>query len=85
MTRFTVVWHQEAEDELADIWLTSVIRQTVSAAANVIESELAHDGDAKGTYLIAGLRLLEQPPLRVIYQVREQDRLATVLHVESFG
>lgn len=85
MTRFSVVWHQEAEDELASNWLESVDRQSVSAAANGIELELAHDADAKGAYLLAGLRLLQRPPLRVIDQVREPDRLTTVLHVDSLG
>ena len=79
MTRFTVVWHHEAEDELARIWLESAHRQAVSAAANTIDTQLADDPDAQGTYLFAGLRLCEQPPLRVIYRVREKDRLASVL------
>ena len=69
MTRFTVVWHQEAEDELARIWLESAHRQAVSAAANTIDTQLADDPDAQGTYLVAGLWLYAHSPLRVIYRV----------------
>jgi hypothetical protein len=49
MTRFTVVWHQEAEDELARIWLESKNRQAVSAATNAIDGQLGIDADVKGT------------------------------------
>ena len=83
MTRFTVVWHQEAEDELARIWLESENRQAVSTAANAIDRQLGNDADAKGIYLFVGLRLFEQQPLRVIYRVREEDRLASILYIES--
>ena len=83
MTRFTVVWHQEAEDELARIWLESTHRQAVTTAANTIDRQLADDPDALETYLLAGLRLYAQLPLRAIYRVREEDRLVSVLYIES--
>lgn len=35
MTRFTVVWHDLAQDELAEIWLEAVEREMVADATNV--------------------------------------------------
>ena len=48
MIRFTVVWHSEAQDELASIWLDAADRQSVTLAANAIDRHLATDATAKG-------------------------------------
>jgi hypothetical protein len=37
MTRFTVVWHALAQDELARIWLDAADRQSVTLAANAVD------------------------------------------------
>ena len=34
MTRYTVVWHNTARDELARLWLASSDKQAVTDAAN---------------------------------------------------
>jgi hypothetical protein len=35
--RYTVTWVQEADDELAELWLNASDRNAVSRAANAIE------------------------------------------------
>ena len=41
MTRYTVVWHQLAEDELLRLWLAAADRQSITKAADAIDRELA--------------------------------------------
>lgn len=43
MTRFTVVWEDDTEFQLAEFWNNAVIRGKVSAAADYIDRELATD------------------------------------------
>ena len=81
MIRYTVVWHLEARDELAEIWTDSEDRSAVAAAADLIDRQLAADAVEKGLELSEGLRALFVPPLRVLFAVREDDRLVEVLWV----
>ncbi len=81
MTRHTVVWVQSAQDDLADLWLTSTDRNSVTVAAHGIDQELSQDGATKGTALSEGLRALFVPPLRVLFAVRDDDRIVEVLRV----
>lgn len=81
MTRFTVAWLRSAQDELLSLWLEAENRQEISNAGNGIDRELRHDADLKGTVRADGLRSLSISPLRVIFNVRENDRLVTVLRV----
>ncbi len=66
MIRFTVVWHPEAEDELASIWLDAADRQSVALAVNAIDRHLATDATAKGIQVEGDLRQLTALSLRVI-------------------
>ena len=43
MSRHTVVWLQDAQDELAQIWLDSDDREAVTQATSRIDSVLAVD------------------------------------------
>ncbi len=81
MIRYTVVWHREGRDELAKIWIDARDRNAISAAADVIDEELLTDALTKGAELSEGLRALLAPPLRVLFAVREEDRLVEVLCV----
>jgi len=81
MTRYTVVWVQEAQDELGYVWLRASDHQAVTDAAQVVARELAEDATVKGIDLHEGLRAFFAPPLRVMYAVNEQDRLVEVLRV----
>ena len=81
MTRFTVAWVQSAVDELIDIWLAMDDRNAVTAATNATDHELQTDAQSKGIELAEELRALNSPPLRVIFAVRVDDRVAEVLLV----
>lgn len=48
MTRYTVVWHQEAHDRLASIWLDANDRPAVTMAANAIDQHLVTDAHRQG-------------------------------------
>ena len=79
MTRFTVVWHQDARDELARLWIESADRGAVTSAADTIDRELSVDASMKGNAIPDGLRQMVCPPLRVLFAVSEADRLVRVL------
>ena len=81
MTRYTVVWVQSARVELAEFWLSAPDRNAVTAAAHAIDLELAVDASTKGAELSEGLRALFVPPLRALFVVREDDRIAEVLRI----
>jgi hypothetical protein len=81
MTRYTVVWAQQAIDQLAQLWMEGTDRSEVAEAGNAIDRELAVDPGSKGSEVREGLRSLDVPPLRVLFTVEEQDRLVKVLLV----
>jgi hypothetical protein len=81
MIRYTVVWVQSAQDELAELWLNSKDRGKLADAADVIDRELSVDAPIKGHELAEGLRSLFAPPLKAIFSVSEDDRIAEVLRV----
>lgn len=81
MTRYTVVWPAGAQDELTELWIVAPDRDAITAAANAIDVELSEDATAKGVELSEGLRALFAPPLRVLFAVREDDRVVEVLRV----
>ena len=78
MTRYTVVWHQEALDELARLWIDAPDRTAVTLAASAIDRHLAADAPEKGTPVPDNLRQLTIPPLRVLFAVSELDRIARI-------
>lgn len=82
MIRYTVVWEQDAQGDLADVWLQPGDRAAVTAAAEAIDRDLAVDASAKGIELSEGLRAYHAPPIRVLFLVRENDRIVEVLCVK---
>jgi len=81
MTRYTVVWHQGAHDELARLWLDAPDRNAVRQAADAVDRELGTDAAGKGAPVSEDLRRLIVPPLRVLFSVSEADRMVRVLGV----
>ena len=79
MTRYTVVWHQEALDELARLWIDAPDRAAITLAASAIDRHLAADASEKGTAVPNHLRQLTIPPLRVLFAVSESDRRVRIL------
>ena len=85
MIRYTVVWVEDAQDELAELWTAATDRDAVTTATHAIDKELAEDPENKGVELSEGLRALYQFPLRVLFLVRDEDRIVDVLRVKRFG
>jgi hypothetical protein len=81
MTRYTVVWPESLEDELAEVWLESTDRNEVTSAVASIDKQLAVDATEQGDELSEGLRALLVPPLKVLFTVRESDRIVEVVRV----
>jgi len=81
MTRYIVTWIESAQAELAQIWIDASDRQAVTAATHAIDKELVEDAATKGSELREGLRELSVSPLRVLFIVREEDRLVEVSKV----
>ena len=78
MTRYTVVWTREAQDQLAILWLNSLDPARMTRAADEIDRLLAIDPLLQGFEVREGLRGLIVPPLRVIFAVKESDRIVEV-------
>ena len=81
MTRYTVVWLESARDELADLWMSQPLRRSIAKAADEIDRELAEDAPAKGRELRDGFRFLAVFPIKILFRVREDDRIVEVLKV----
>ena len=83
MIQFTIVWSKDAIDALAEIWLSAADRAAVTAASSEIDAELTVDPSNKGWAMAEGLRGLLRLPLKVIFIVREEDRLVEVVSVRA--
>ncbi len=85
MKRFTVACHTTIENQLANLiiehWGTP-LAERITSAADRIDAELAMRADQAGTKVDAGLRTLVVYPIAVEFEVREDDRLVTILGYE---
>jgi len=82
MSRFTVVWLQDAQNQLAVLWMDAADLRAVADAANAIDSVLATDALTVGVHLREGLYSFELPPLRVLYSVNNDDRIVEVASIK---
>jgi hypothetical protein len=78
MNRYTVTWQSDAENELVELWLGSPDRNEITAAVRAIDQSLASEANFKGDQVAEGLRSLIAPPLRVLFVVRESDRVVEI-------
>lgn len=83
MTRFTVVWRREAEEELAKLWLQATDRAALSSASVAIDRTLANDPAEKGADIGQGLFTLILAPLVVVYSISDDDRMVRVQLVRA--
>jgi hypothetical protein len=81
--RFTVTWIPSGQDELAALWVEADPgdRARITAAANAIDARLQVDPQSAGESRPDGRRILYELPLAVIFEVKELDRIVTVLTV----
>ena len=61
MTRYTVVWHVESLDQLAQLWLESADLAQLAEATHRVDLHLSDDPELKGRPLAEGLRELVVP------------------------
>jgi hypothetical protein len=78
--KYTVVWRQSALDDLAEIWLSELDRESVSLAANTVDRILLDDPQSKGDEFF-GDWLLTVDRLDVTYTIVDADRIVRVLQV----
>jgi len=72
--KYTVTWKASVKHKLADIWVTAPERSSVTAAANSIDGLLQVNPQERGESRSGTVRMLIEPPLAVVYEVREDDR-----------
>jgi hypothetical protein len=84
MTRYTVTWLNQALEQLAEIWLRATNRQSITAAADAVDIELAVDPDTKGEAVAPKIRMLVVLPLDVLFSLSEPDRLVEVINVRLY-
>ena len=80
---FTVVRSRSAESRLAEIWLESSQRVSVTYAANAIDHELRRSPQTVGESRSGVDRVAIIPPLAVHFTVEEADRIVRVLSVHA--
>lgn len=79
MRRYTVVWDDEAINDVAGFWMEPEDRDAILRATQTIQSQLAYDASERGVERSEGLRRLTVYPLAVLFEVSESDRIAKVL------
>ena len=80
--RYAVIWSVDAEADLARLWLEDADRNALAVAANELDRQLSHAPEQKGVHLAEGLRTIDQPPLRVIFELSHFDRVVRVVKVK---
>lgn len=79
--KFSVVWQQVAEEQLARLWESSRDRAALTAAADNIERVLQSYPDRAGEERDYGDRVLFEGPLGVVFRPLIEDRMVQVLSV----
>jgi hypothetical protein len=82
MPRYTVLWHTDATNDLAELWAEAIDRRSLTIAAAAVDRELNSDPISKGYELSEGLRVFVEPPLQILFIVREDDRVVEVLRLK---
>jgi hypothetical protein len=75
---YTVTWIPSALGELANLWNNALDRRNVADAANRIDSILRLNPYAHSESRDEDFRILFVPPLAVLFDVNDADRLVTV-------
>ncbi len=80
---YTVTWKESAADRLAEIWMSTRDRRAVTAAADRLDAALRADPHLHGESRGETTRLVIVPPLAVVYEVLEADRLVEILAIRD--
>jgi len=81
MSRYTVEWRPDAEDELMVIWMHAADRAAVTAADAAINRLLANDPVNAGVPVAEGLRKVKVAPLQAYFSIDHARALVEVSHV----
>jgi hypothetical protein len=76
--KYTVVWIQTAQEELAELWNNAGDRNAVTAASNHIDHILKTAPYSNSESREGNLRIIFVPPLAALYDVSDDDRMVTV-------
>lgn len=79
--KYTVLWTQTAEEDLARVWLNAKSRQAVTQACHVVDALLAEDAEQRGDLQFDTVRSLVVGPVGVDFEVIAEDCLVYVLSV----
>lgn len=82
--KWTVVWTQSAERELANLWVNAADRAVVTAAGDAIDAQLRRDPFATSESRGGSKRIMMEAPLAVAYDVSPNDIMVTVWAVWTF-
>lgn len=75
---YTVLWTPSAESELARLWTTAADRAQLTNAADALDAALARDPRALGESRGGETRIAVEPPLAVLFDIDEDDRIVRV-------
>jgi hypothetical protein len=70
--RFTVIWSQHAQDQLAPLWLNATDRNVVTAAQYQVDQLLLVDPDTRGIPFFGSRLLLVAPP-HILFTINTAD------------
>ena len=66
-------WSEDAENELATLWLDPALRAAVTRASQLIDERLEANGDSEGESRSGNRRITFEPPARGIVHGRPDD------------
>jgi len=75
----TARWIDSAEGDLGNTWLLDGRSERVTKASYEIDQKLTHDPFEFGLPLSEGLFVIEEPPLRNVFEIAEDKRIVRVL------
>jgi hypothetical protein len=78
---YAVDWTDDALSALAAAWMLSPNRPAVTAADAQLDRLLAADPHGNGRPLSEGLYVIDVPPLRVGFEIDDDQALVTVVSV----
>jgi hypothetical protein len=73
MIRYTVLWSEQAEDELA-LWSQSPHRHEIAQATDRLDAELQTNAHRQGVLHTHNLRAISRGPVTLYFRVDEADR-----------
>jgi hypothetical protein len=82
MSLFTVVLIEDAQGDLANMWVGAPDRGAITMAFDRIERELAQSPKPFGTLLSEGLWKLYREPLKVFYSIDEAAMVVEISRVQ---